>query len=296
MERIAKPFIKWPGGKSQLLNELIRHYPFSDKKISRYAEPFVGGGAVLFDILNKFNLKEVFISDINKDLINTYIVIQNSVDELILLLKQLESKYLSYDIQSRKNFFLEKRELFNSILINDSKISISKAAIFIFLNKTCFNGLYRVNKSGNFNVPHGDHKNPTICNTKNLYYVSDKLKKVIIKCCDYKESENFITRDTFIYFDPPYRPLSTTSNFTSYTKDKFNDTNQIELFNYIKDINLLGAKILLSNSDPKNYNINDNFFDDIYKDFKIRRIPAKRIINCKKELRGEINEILISNF
>lgn len=293
----AKPFLKWAGGKSQLLKEIEKYYPFDNKKITKYAEPFIGGGAVLFDILNKYDLEEVYISDINAELINTYLLIKNSVNDLIDLLEQYQTEYIPLGEENRKAYYLSKREQFNQLKIqNDNQCDIEKAALMIFLNRTCFNGLYRVNKNGLFNVPIGRYKAPCICDTKNLLAVSRKLEHVNIICGDYKESADFIDEHTFCYFDPPYRPLTNTASFTSYTKEKFNDEAQKELANFVSDMSNKGAKILVSNADPKNADDNDTFFDDIYSGKKIERVDALRMINCQSKNRGKIKELLISNF
>ena len=166
----------------------------------------------------------------------------------------------------------------------------------IFLNKTCFNGLFRVNKKGMFNVPMGSYKNPVICDEENLRAVSEKLQKVTIVCSDYKDSAKFIDERTFVYFDPPYRPITDTASFTAYTENLFNDEKQIELARFVDDMHKRGAKVVVSNSDPKNADINDEFFDNIYSSHKIRRVNAARMINCNSEARGKIKELLISNF
>lgn len=296
-ELIAKPFLKWAGGKGQLLSEIKKYYPFNER-INKYVEPFIGGGAVLFDILNNCStLKEIYISDINSDLINTYLTIKNNVEELINLLFKYQEEYIAFDTENRKNYYLKKREEFNILKVNKEDLeNIKKAALMIFLNKTCFNGLYRVNKKGFFNVPMGAYKNPCICDQNNLRIVSKKLKNVKIVCADYKESIDFIDDKTFVYFDPPYRPITTTASFTSYTENNFGDKEQRELSEFIKKLDKKGAKILISNSDPKNVDENDDFFDSLYKDKKIVRIEATRMINSKSEKRGKINELLISNF
>ncbi len=293
---IAKPFLKWAGGKTQLLNEIEKYYIF-DNNINKFAEPFVGGGAVLFDVLNKYDLEEVYISDINLDLIDTYLVVKNRVDELLEYLIKFQSEYINLNKEERNVYYIQKRERFNYLKVNRNENDvIEKAAIMIFLNKTCFNGLFRVNKKGLFNVPIGDYKNPLICDEKNIINVSKVLKKVKIIYGDYKNSVDFIDDKTFVYFDPPYRPISKTSNFISYTEVDFNDDRQIELSNYVNFINKKGAKILISNSDPKNYDENDNFFENIYSNYKIKRIEANRMINSRANSRGKIKEILISNF
>ncbi len=295
--KVVKPFLKWAGGKGQLLPEIEKYYPFKDGKITKYAEPFVGGGAVLFDILDKYDLKEVYISDINAELINTYRIIRSDIDELIYMLTIMQSEFISMDKEHRKEYYLTKRKRFNDLKVNGNEsVNIEKAALMIFLNKTCFNGLYRVNKKGLFNVPMGSYKNPMICDEENLRAVSEKLKNVTIVCGDYRESANFIDDRTFVYFDPPYRPITDTASFTAYTENLFNDEEQIELAKFVDDMDRKGAKIVVSNSDPKNSNIEDNFFDNIYSSHKIKRIDATRMINSKSEARGKIKELLISNF
>lgn len=292
----AKPFLKWAGGKGQLLTEIGKYYPFTEKKhIKKYAEPFVGGGAVLFDVLNRHTVDEVYISDINAELINTYITIRDNSDELISRLKAMESDYLAKDADARKKAYLEARARFNA-LKRDGIRDAEAATLMIFLNRTCFNGLYRVNKSGDYNVPMGAYKNPQICNEDNLLNVSKKLQNANIVCGDYKDSASFIDDKTFVYFDPPYRPLTKTANFTSYTEHLFDDSKQLELANFVQDLDNKGALIVISNSDPKNTDENDNFFDDAYSKQNIRRVAANRMINRNSDARGKINELLIANF
>ena len=298
-ERIeCKPFIKWVGGKGQLLPEINKLYPIElGKTINKYAEIFIGGGAVLFDILSKYRLDEVYISDKNLELINTYKSIRDNVDILIKSLKEMEEQYISLNNENRKIYYYKKRQEYNSLKINIEENNIEKASLFIFLNKTCFNGLYRVNKKGEFNVPMGAYKNPKICDKENLKNVSMALKNVKIIYADYRESESFIDEKTFVYIDPPYRPLSTSSSFTSYTENDFSDKEQIELAEYIDLLNKKGAKIVISNSDPKNNDIDDDFFDELYKNYNINnRVKATRMLNSNASLRGAINELLITNY
>ncbi|MEE1025680.1 MAG: Dam family site-specific DNA-(adenine-N6)-methyltransferase [Acutalibacteraceae bacterium] len=296
-EKTVKPFLKWAGGKGQLLSEIEKYYPFEEGNITKYAEPFVGGGAVLFDILSKYDLDEVYISDINFELINTYRVVRDNVDSLIKLLYTMQSEFISLDTNNRKLYYMEKREHFNYLKVNENESNnIEKAALMIFLNKTCFNGLYRVNKKGLFNVPMGAYKNPMICDENNLRAVSEKLQRVTIVCGDYRESADFIDENTFVYFDPPYRPITDTASFTAYTENLFNDEEQIELARFVDNMYRKGAKIIISNSDPKNSNTNDNFFENIYSSYKIKRVDATRMINCKSKARGKIKELLISTF
>ena len=296
-EKTVKPFLKWAGGKGQLLKEIERYYPFDSGKITKYAEPFVGGGAVLFDILSKYDLEQIYISDINAELINTYRIIRDDIDALIKMLYGMKNEFISLDADARKEYYMKQRERFNDLKVNaNESINIEKAALMIFLNKTCFNGLFRVNKKGLFNVPMGSYKNPMICDEANLRAVSEKLQNVTIVCGDYRESADFIDENTFVYFDPPYRPITDTASFTAYTENLFNDEEQIELARFVDKMHKKGAKVVISNSDPKNSNTEDDFFDNIYSAHKIKRVEATRMINCNSEARGKIKELLISNF
>ena len=295
-EKGVKPFLKWAGGKGQLIKEIEKYYPFENGTVTKYAEPFVGGGAVLFDILDKYDLQDVYISDTNAELINAYVIVRDDIDNLIDLLSKYQSEYVPLETEERKAYYLSKRERFN-FLCSSGKQSdnTEKAALMIFLNKTCFNGLYRVNKKGLFNVPMGSYKNPLICDERNLRAVSEKLQNVTIVCGDYKDAADFIDDKTFVYFDPPYRPLTETSSFTSYTENCFDDAAQTELAKYIISLAQRGVHVLASNSDPKNTNVNDNFFDDLYSPLTIERITATRMINSNADGRGKINEILVHN-
>jgi len=293
----AKPFLKWAGGKGQLLREIELYYPFDNLNITKYAEPFVGGGAVLFDILNRYNLTQVYINDINEELINAYRVVRDNVNRLITLLTKFQEEYVPLVETDRRNYYLAKRDKFNKLKIHqNNRNNIEKAALLIFLNKTCFNGLYRVNRKGFFNVPIGAYKNPIICDSANLRIVSKKLENIVISCGDYKQAEKFIDEKTFVYFDPPYRPLTETASFTSYTEGQFDDEQQKELATFVEKMDRVGAKIVISNSDPKNTDEKDNFFDTLYAQQNIKRIEASRMINRNSNSRGKIKELLISNF
>lgn len=290
----TKPFIKWAGGKSQLISEIRKKYP---KNIKCYCEPFVGGGAVLFDILANYKPEKVLINDINKELIITYYQLQNNVDNLIKKLFALQNEFISADLEQRKIIYNNNRKLYNSLKNKSCENNeLEIASLFIFLNKTCFNGLYRVNRNGDFNVPVGAYKNPLICDELNLKNNSELLQNVKIICGDYRKCKNFIDNETFVYIDPPYRPLTQTSSFTSYSSKVFDDKEQIRLAKFINVISEKGAIVVASNSDPQNTDENDMFFDDLYKNYSIKRIQAKRMINSKGNGRGNINELLISNF
>ena len=265
-----------------------------EKVLTKYAEPMVGGGALLFNVLSRYQFDELYISDINPELINAYIAIKQNVEALIKRLNEMQMTFLPLDENGRKYYYYNVRDKFNTAKLSDST-SAEKAAYFIFLNKTCFNGLYRVNRKGLFNVPMGSYKNPTICDADNLRNIHEALQNVTIVCGDYSQSQSFIDSETFVYLDPPYRPISETSAFTSYNSDAFDDNEQIRLAKFIDEINAAGAKIVLSNSDPKNVNEEDNFFDNLYKNYKINRVEASRAINSKGDKRGKINELLICN-
>ena len=290
-----KPFVKWVGGKSQLVEQIEKMLPSDGEKVlTKYAEPMVGGGALFFNILSKYDFEELYISDINAELINAYKAVKDDVDNLIAKLNEMQMTFLPMDENGRKYFYYNIREKFNSTELS-RETSTEKAAQFIFLNKTCFNGLYRVNRKGQFNVPMGAYKNPTICDDENLRNIHEALQNVTIVCGDYSLSKTFIDKNTFVYLDPPYRPISETSAFTSYNSESFDDNEQIRLARFIDEINKSGAKIVLSNSDPKNVNEEDNFFDDLYRNYKINRVEASRAINSKGDSRGKIKELLICN-
>lgn len=293
-----KPFIKWAGGKGQLLFEIRKNYPKElGEGINKYVEPFVGGGAVLFDIISNYEMEKIYIGDINEELINAYKIIRDDILTLINRLKFIQDKYWSMNIENRKLYYYEKRDKFNSFKTGENKeINLEKAALFIFLNKTCFNGLYRVNNKGIFNVPIGFYKKPSICDSDTLLNISDKLKNIEIMVLDYKKTNQFIDKNTFVYLDPPYRPLSKTANFTAYGKELFNDNSQRELARFFFEMDKLGAKIMLSNSDPKNLDGKDNFFEELYNAYKIKKVEANRMINCKGDKRGKLRELLILNY
>ncbi len=297
-EDAARPFVKWAGGKGQLLDCLRERYPAGlGTGITKYCEPFVGGGAVLFDVLSRFPVREVYISDVNVELINAYNAVKGSVEPLTALLEDMQAAYLALDGEGRKEYYYEKRNQFNALkTAGDGGQNLEKAALFLFLNRTCFNGLYRVNRKGCFNVPIGSYKNPAICDRQNLLRISRILERVRIACGDYRASLDFLDASTFVYLDPPYRPLSTSSSFTAYTEDGFDDQSQRELADFFRQADQRGAKLILSNSDPKNTDENDNFFDDLYAQYRIHRIYAVRAINSNTASRGRIRELLITNF
>ena len=292
----ARPFLKWAGGKSQLLPEIRRVYPEGlGATITRYAEPFLGGGAVLLDILSTYRLEAVYASDTNGELINAYCCVRDRLEELLERLHRLEEDYLSLDSQARKDFYYRIRAQFNEGE-RGNKEDAERAALLLFLNRTCFNGLYRVNARGEFNVPAGAYKNPTICDEDNLRRVSGLLQGVELVCAPYTQVEEFADERTFLYADPPYRPLNQTSSFTAYTKNSFGDQEQRELAAFLKELARRGVKVAASNSDPHNTDPQDNFFDELYAGCTLRRIAASRMINSDAAARGKVSELLITTY
>jgi DNA adenine methylase len=300
----AKPFLKWAGGKKQLLSELELNFPpyiLETKEIDLYIEPFVGGGALFFYLLSNYSVKKSIINDINQDLMLTYKVIKLFPEELIKKLDKIQTQYLKLNIEDRKKYFYEElRTPYNQLNVDyereNKKTWADKAALLIALNKTCFNGLYRQNSKGEFNVPVGRYKNPKILDKDNLKDVSKLLQDAEILCGSYDAIEIPDSKKAFVYFDPPYRPLSTTSSFTKYSKGDFNDRDQEALAKYFRKLDKKGHYLLLSNSDPTNIDENDLFFDKLYEGYRIQRILAKRFINSDSSKRKAIREVLITNF
>ncbi len=299
----ARPFLKWAGGKTQLLTQLSKRLPPEMKtwEITRYVEPFVGGGAMFFYLGERFSFDHSVIFDANEELILIYRVIKKSTKKLVHELESLESAYVSKSNDDRERLFYAIRDSFNKKKpeINFHSYDpewVIRAAQSIFLNRTCFNGLFRMNRKGEFNVPFGRYKNPRILDEDNLNDVAALLKTTTIILGDFAQCKKFVDNSTFIYLDPPYRPLSDTSSFTSYSKDGFSEADQRRLAVFFKEIDKKGAKIMLSNSDPRNENTEDSFFDELYADYTIERVPAKRSINCNGAHRGEINELVITNY
>lgn len=296
MSTEAKPFLKWAGGKGQLLNQLSEHLP---AKIHRepftYIEPFVGGGAMLFFMLQHFgNIKRAIINDVNEDLILAYQTIKNDVEALICRLEAVEKDYLKIDPNQRSNLFYEIRERYNQH-IGDN---IERVSQLLFLNKTCFNGLYRVNKKGLFNVPFGKYSNPTICNAEVLRADSQLLQSAKVEICqgDYTQTLEHVDGLTFFYLDPPYRPLDATSSFTAYAKGDFNDDDQRALADFCHQLSDRGCLWMESNADCSAKNPEDTFFEDLYRNYRIERVYASRFINANPNKRGKLTELLIKNY
>lgn len=295
----AKPFLKWAGGKKQVVDSIDQQLPQQIRdngSIRKYFEPFLGGGAVFFHLVSKYTIDYAYLSDINKDLILTYEVVKDSPKKLIEELQILSDDFLPKSIEYRKEYYYNVRDEFNNTSEDFNKII--RASQMIFLNRTCFNGLYRVNKDGKFNVPIGSYKNPLICDKDNLLNVSEVLAGVKLVCGDYSESQKEIDENSFVYLDPPYLPIKENS-FTDYSSEGFGKEEQIELSNFCKNIDKKNAKFILSNSQPKN-TVNEGFFNDNYgldeKLFNYKEIDVKRSINSDKSKRGPIKELLIFNY
>jgi DNA adenine methylase len=299
----AKPFLKWAGGKSQLIEKFQELYPaqLKQKKLKHFFEPFLGSGAVFFDIAQNYSIDSAYLYDINEELILTYRVIQQDVSGLLEFLYRYQKNYLKLDTKKRQQFFYDQRTNYNLQRFNIDYNTYSdrwfpRAAQLIFLNRTCYNGLYRVNSKGEFNAPAGDYVNPTICDEQNLLAVHRVLQLAEIKKADFRQVVSDLKAKSFVYFDPPYRPLSKTANFTAYSHQDFADTEQRQLAKLFKQLDTLGARVMLSNSDPKNHDPSDNFFDRLYRGYTITRVPAKRMINSNPKKRGAINEIVVTNY
>ena len=297
----AKPIIKWVGGKTQLLNTINDNLPQNISHFNTYMEPFIGGAAVLFYIVPKLpNIKNVFINDLNYKLTNLYTVVKNKHLKLINQLKTIQEEYRKSE--DPKMFYYNTRDSFNIYDMNmEPDADVLHAAEFIFLNKTCFNGLYRENSKGEFNVPWNKNVNVCICDEENIKAVHNFFIKYNVQISTgtynefFKDKELYI-KNAFVYMDPPYRPITKSSAFTSYTKSGFNDDSQKDLKVWFDVLTSDCAYCMLSNSDPKNSDVNDTFFDDLYSDYNIIRVNAKRSINSKGNGRGSITEILVKNY
>ena len=300
----AKPFIKWVGGKGQLLGQLGQLLPsdLSSRKQFDYREPFVGGGAMLFFMLCNFpNIRSATINDLNKNLVTAYTAVRDSPEELISLLSEQQSKYRECPSEvDRKEFYLSERARYNAQGLS----SVETAALFIFLNRTCFNGLHRVNSRGLFNVPFGRSTNPLICDEETIRADSALLQKVEILNGDFEATAIGASPGTFFYFDPPYRPLTQTSSFTAYAADGFDDKEQKRLADFcrpLKDDWSLDTEEMLKRAESNQCgmifaNPNDSFFEEAFDGFDINRVSASRMINSKADGRGKISELAIRNY
>ena len=299
----AKPFLKWAGGKTQLLGELARLVPreLKEGKIEVFVEPFVGGGAFFFHLMRRYTFDECHIFDINLELVVAYTVVRDQVEDLIGALQGIEDEFLSLDDPSRKAFYYQVREDFNTGKASfnyrrPGRKGIERTAALLFLNRTCYNGLYRENRKGEFNVPYGSYRNPKILYGDLLRADSEMLRDTSIHLGDFTRSRRYISDSTFVYFDPPYRPLNHTSSFTHYSPHGFDDMEQERLAAYFRECDARKACLMLSNSDPKNTNPCDEFFDRLYGNYHITRVFAKRAINRDGSGRKEVHEIIVTNY
>jgi DNA adenine methylase len=299
----ACPFLKWAGGKSQLLGQIETYFPAELKNgmLPRYVEPFIGSGAVFFKVIQTFPVQECLIADVNPELILVYRAVKSDVDGLIARLREIEIQYLGLNEGERSDYYYRIRTEFNSQR-DDFQYSdfesrwVDRAAYMLFLNRTGYNGLFRLNSKGEFNVPIGRYAKPRILDAENLRLVSRLLQGVTIRICDFEDVSDFVDGDTLVYFDPPYRPISRTAHFTSYSKDVFDDDQQLRLAAFYRRLDAKGGKLMLSNSDPYNNDPDDDFFERAYAGFRIERLMAKRNINSNPEKRGPISELLIMNY
>ena len=296
----ARPVLKWAGGKGMLLPQITEHLPDKLKfgAIKRYIEPFVGGGAVFFDLIKNYNFEDAYLFDVNPELVILYNVIKNDHEDLIDELNTLQQAYNKAD--NKDAFYYENRDEYNSFAknVNANEYTpdfVRRAALTVCLNRTCFNGLFRVNSQGLFNVPVGKYKNPRILDEDNIREVAKALQNATILQTDFAKALEYANKDTFVYYDPPYRPINA-SSFNSYAVGDFDDNEQKRLKDVFAQADKIGALQMLSNSDPTNYNPEDSFFDDLYGSYHIHRIWAKRMINSDPNGRNGVRELLITNY
>ena len=282
----AKPFLKWVGGKRKLIPQLEPKFPkFVKSKEFTYVEPFLGGGAMFFYLISKYKLKKAYLNDLNDKLIDTYINVRDNSDKLIKALKKLESSY--YKTSNKKKFYLKKRTEFNKL-----SLSIKKSSLFIFLNKIGYNGMYRENSKGEYNIPFGDMNDPKICDKELIENVSKLLNETDIEFSSNSFEDTIITdKNVFYYLDPPYRPISKTSDFTSYTKNKFDDELQVKLKDFCDEVDSRESFFMQSNS----YSA-DSFFQNLYSKFNIDDVSVTRTISADGTKRDKIKEIIIFNY
>lgn len=299
----AQPFLKWAGGKTQLLPAIEQRLPPAIRKtgtIKRYVEPFVGGGALFFFLRKKFTIKEAVLIDWNRELILGYRTLQKKAEQLLCSLAEMEKRFLSLDREQRHAFYYSQRQIYNRNMDgfdfeNYHPGWIERTTRLIFLNKTCYNGLYRQNRKGEFNVPFGNYARPRIYNPDVIRAVHQALQDTTLLAADFEAAAAYVDKHSLVYFDPPYRPLNRTSNFTRYSSD-FDDQEQERLARFFARLDRSGAALILSNSDPWNADQDDDFFDRLYAGYTIERITANRMINSNPAGRGPVSELLITNY
>jgi len=300
----ARPFLKWAGGKRQLLPALLDRLPEKIKRtgvIDLYVEPFVGSGALFFHLKSSFIVRESYIMDFNKELIVAYRAVRQEPDSLLKRLQRIQRVYLAKSEEKRRAHYYAMRKRYNRQMKefdyeHFGESWVERASLLIFLNKTCYNGLFRLNRRGEFNVPFGQYKSPAIYDPERIHQASAALKDTEILQGDFEASESIIKRGALVYLDPPYRPISKTSGFTDYSQAGFTDDDQRRLSEYYRRMDKKGAYLILSNSDPKNENPKDDFFEDLYRGYRIERVDASRSINSVGARRGLIKELIITNY
>jgi DNA adenine methylase len=299
----ARPFLKWAGGKGQLLPQLAAHFPpgLASGEIRRYVEPFVGSGAVFLHVVQNFAIEQVLLSDLNPELILLYHTIQQNVEGVVASLEQLQATYLQLDEAGRQAFYYQQRSRYNADRLQFdfercSPAWVGRTTQALFLNRTGYNGLFRVNRRGEFNVPFGRYKNPRLVDPDNLRAVARLLQGVRLEYGDFELVEQFVDGHTFVYFDPPYRPLSRTASFTHYARQAFGDDQQLRLAAFYRALVARGAWLMLSNSDPQDLHPGDDFFQRAFAGFRIERLRASRNINSNPQRRGPVSELLILNY
>ena len=289
-----KNLLVWTGGKSRLIPEIEKRIPKDiNKQYDTYIEPFVGGGSVFFYIIENYNFKNIYINDKNSDLINLYLVFKEKSEEMYDRLEKLDLKYLSLDAEKKKEMFYLMRKNYNRIKLKKGKINLEKANLLMFLMRMCFNGIYRVNKKGEFNTSIGNFLTRSFrkITKEEIFAISEQLENVIFFSKNFSELEDLISDKTFFYLDPPYLPETDKQEHIRYTPDGFSIDEQKRLKEFIDKINLKGGKFILSNSDTEN-----GFFYDLYKEYVIDKVKIKRLISGKNEFRKEITELMIKNF
>jgi DNA adenine methylase len=300
----ARPFLKWAGGKSQLLSQFERYYPpeLCRGAIHRYVEPFVGGGAVFLDVVQRYDVRQATLIDVNLELILAYRVVRRAPGQLIDRLRAIHDHYYALSEGEREPYYYAMRDAYNALRhgVDPDRFSdawVARTAHLIFLNKTCYNGLYRVNRKGEFNVPFGRYARPAILDADNLLALSALLQRAELVHGPFARAEAFVDDHSFVYFDPPYRPLSPTARFTSYARRRFSDDDQLALGRFYAHLDrTCDARLMLSNSDPANVDPRDDFFDCLYGAFHVHRVRANRTINARADKRGKITELLITNY
>ncbi len=298
---VARPFLKWVGGKTQILPHIEANIPIQlrDGEIAAYLEPFLGGGSVFFHIAQRYRVGRILISDNNRDLIWAYETVKNHVDHVVEALTEYQKIFWPLTNEERSKMYYATRDAFNARRHEDTDdvgFRVERTAQLIFLNKTCFNGLYRVNAAGAFNVAFGRYDKPPICDPENLNACSRVLEKAEIRLCDFSEVLHSVGSNCFVYLDPPYRPISMTANFTSYSPTNFDAIEQQRLAAHCLELDQRESKLMISNSDPKNINPDDRYFEETYPHFRITTLSANRMVNCKTDKRGKISELLITNY